>query len=151
MKKVRLGNSDVEVSSLCMGTDLIGSRISRETSFRLFDIFREYGGTFIDTGNFYASWLPGFQGGESETTIGAWMKERGARDGTVISTKLGFDYPGCVGGLNAGEIQRECEKSLRRLQTDRIDLYYAHRDDAGTSLEETMEAFDRLIRAGKVR
>ena len=151
MKKVRLGNSSVEVSSLCFGTDLIGSRIDRETSFRLFDMFREKGGTFIDTGNFYASWLPGCQGGESETTIGEWMKERSVRDQMVISTKLGFDYPGCNGGLSAAEIERECEKSLRRLQTDRIDVYYAHRDDATTSLEETMEAFDRLITTGKVR
>src|SRR5262249_35172112 len=122
-----------------------------ETSFRLFDIFHEGGGTFIDTGNFYASWLPNCQGGESETTIGAWMKDRGARDQMVVSTKLGFDYPGSAGGLNAAEIRREREKSQRRLQTDRIDLYYAHRDDADTPLEETMQAFDRLIKAGKVR
>jgi aryl-alcohol dehydrogenase-like predicted oxidoreductase len=151
MPKLRLGNCGFEVSSLCYGTDLIGSRIDRETSFRLFDLFREKGGTFIDTGNFYASWLPGCQGGESETTIGAWLKDRSARDQMVISTKLGFDYPGCAGGLSAAEIERECEKSLRRLQTDRVDLYYAHRDDAATPLEETMQAFDRLIRTGKVR
>ena len=91
------------------------------------------------------------QGGESETTIGLWMKDRGVRDQMVIDSKLGFDYPGCDGGLSAAEIERECEKSLRRLQTDRIDLYYAHRDDADTQLEETMEAFDRLIKSGKVR
>src|SRR5437763_7031797 len=151
MQKLRLGNSGGEVSSLCFGTDLIGSRIDRETSFRLFDLFREKGGTFIDTGNFYASWVPGCQGGESETTIGAWVKARGVRDQTVISTKVGFDYPGCPGGLSAAEIERECEKSLRRLQTDRIDLYYSHKDDRTVSLEETMEAFDRLVRAGKVR
>jgi aryl-alcohol dehydrogenase-like predicted oxidoreductase len=151
MKKLRLGNSGVEVSALCMGTDLIGTRIDRETSFKLFDVFREKGGTFIDTGNFYASWLPGFQGGESETTIGSWLKERGLRNEMAISTKLGFDYPGCAGGLSATEIERECEKSLRRLQTDWIDVYYAHRDDAETPVEETMEAFDRLMKAGKVR
>jgi aryl-alcohol dehydrogenase-like predicted oxidoreductase len=79
------------------------------------------------------------------------MKDRGVRDQTVISTKLGFDYPGSPGGLSAAEIERECEKSLRRLQTDRIDLYYAHRDDAATPLDETMKAFDRLIQMGKVR
>ena len=151
MQKVKLGNSSVTVSSLCFGTDLIGSRIDRDTSFHLFDIFREKGGTFIDTGNFYSCWIPGCQGGESETTIGAWMKDRNLRDQMVISTKLGFDYPGCAGGLSAGEIERECEKSLRRLQTDRIDVYYAHRDDAATPLEQTMQSFDRLIRAGKVR
>ena len=151
MEKVKLGGSDTEVSALCFGTDLIGSRIDRDTSFQLLDLFRESGGTFVDTGNFYAAWLPGCRGGESETTIGDWMADRGARGDMKIASKLGFDYPGCTGGLGAAEIERECEKSLRRLQTDHLDLYYAHRDDRVTPLEETMEAFDRLIRAGKVR
>src|SRR5260370_23224915 len=151
MRKLRLGSSDVEVSALCFGTDSIGSRIDRQTSFQLLDLFRENGGTFVDTGNFYAAWLPGCKGGESETTIGQWMKERGNRAGMAIAAKLGFAYPGCQGGLSAAEIERECEKSLRRLATDRLDLYYAHRDDSQTPLEETMAAFDRLIRAGKVR
>src|SRR4051812_32822723 len=151
MQTLTLGSSNVEVSALCFGTDLIGSKIDRETSFRLLDLFREHGGTFIDTGNFYASWLPGCSGGESESTIGQWMKERGNRDQIAISTKLGFDYPGSAGGLNAAEIERECEKSLQRLGTDRLDVYYAHRDDPATPLEETMGAFDRLVRAGKVR
>ena len=151
MKKIRLGRSDVRVSVLCLGTDLVGSRIDYTTSCGLLDLFAEKGGAFIDTGNFYASWLPGCRGGESETAIGSWLKERGLRNSMVISTKLGFDYPGCEGGLSAAEIERECEKSLRRLQTDRIDLYQAHRDDPRTPVEETMEAFDRLIRAGKVR
>jgi len=151
MRKIGLGASDIEVSVLCFGTDLIGSRIDREASYRLLDLFRECGGTFIDTGNFYAAWLPGCQGGESETTIGEWMKDRGARNGMVVATKVGFNYPGSPGGLSASEIERECDKSLRRLQTDRLDLYYAHRDDPKTPLEQTMSAFDRLIRAGKVR
>ena len=151
MRKLKLGSSEVEVSALCFGTDLIGSKTDRETSFRLLDLFRESGGTFIDTGNFYAAWLPGCKGGESETTIGLWMKERGNRHEMAIATKMGFDYPGCAGGLSAAEIERECDKSLRRLGTDRLDLYYAHRDDRETPLEETMAAFDGLIRAGKVR
>jgi len=151
VRKVKLGTSNLEVSALALGTDLVGSKINRTTSFALFDFYREKGGNFLDTANFYASWLPGFQGGESETTIGAWIKERGNRNEMVISSKLAFDYPGSKGGLNAGEIERECEKSLRRLQTDRIDLYYSHRDDRDTPLEETMKAFDALIRAGKVR
>ena len=151
MDKVTLGRSNLEVSALAMGTDLIGTRIDRQTSFQLFDFFYEQGGTFLDTANIYAFWLPGFVGGESESTIGAWLKERGTRDKVVISSKLAFDYPGSAGGLKASEIQLECEKSLRRLQTDRIDLYYAHRDDRETSLEETMEAFSRLVQAGKVR
>ena len=151
MRKIRLGSSGLEVSALCLGTDSLGSKIDRQTSFQLLDLFRENGGSFIDTGNFYAAWLPGCAGGESETTIGLWMKERGARQDMVIASKLGFDYPGCEGGLSAAEIEQECDKSLRRLGTDALDLYYAHRDDSQTPLEETMEAFDRLIRAGKVR
>ncbi len=151
MEKVKLGTSHLEVSALALGTDLIGSKISCEVSFKLFDFYREKGGNFLDTANFYASWLPGFRGGESETAIGAWMKERANRDEMVISSKLGFPYPGSAGGLSAKEIQSECEKSLRRLQTDRIDLYYAHLDDRDTPLEETMEAFHGLVQAGKVR
>jgi aryl-alcohol dehydrogenase-like predicted oxidoreductase len=151
MDKIELGGSGVTVSALCFGTDLIGSRIDCEMSFRLLDLFRENGGTFIDTGNFYSAWLPGCRGGESETTIGSWMQQRGCRNEMAIATKLGFDYPGCEGGLSAVQIERECEKSLRRLRTDCLDLYYAHRDDPGTPLEETMSAFDRLVRAGKVR
>src|SRR5574340_671867 len=151
MRKTRLGNTDVEVSVLCMGGDSIGSRIDRTTSFKLLDLFRESGGTFLDTANFYAAWLEGCKGGESETTLGLWLKDRGCRGEMAVASKLAFDYPGCDGGLSAAEIERECEKSLRRLQTDRLDLYYAHRDDVATPLEETMEAFDRLIRAGKVR
>ena len=151
MEKIKLGEANIEVSALAMGTDLIGSRIDRQTSFGLFDLYYGKGGTFLDTANIYSYWLPGCQGGESETCIGAWMKERGNRNEMIISSKLAFDYPECEGGLSAVEIQRECDKSLRRLQTDRIDLYYAHRDDRQTSLDETMEAFSRLIQAGKVR
>ena len=151
MRKLKLGSSDVEVSELAFGTDLIGSRIDRETSFQLLDVFREAGGTFIDTGNIYACWLPGCAGGESESTIGAWMKDRGCRGQMAVATKLGFDYPGCEGRLTAAEIERECEKSLARLGTDHLDVYYAHRDDPATPLEETMEAFARLVKAGKVR
>ena len=151
MDYVKLGKSAIEVSSLCLGTDSIGSKINQKTSFQIMDFYQENGGNFIDTANFYASWLPGCQGGESESTIGAWLTERGNRDQIVIASKVAFDYPGCDGGLSAAEIEKECEKSLKRLRTDRIDLYYAHRDDFATGLEETMVAFDRLIKAGKVR
>src|SRR5258708_26103723 len=151
MQLQKLGQSGLEVSALCLGTDLFGSKRDKETCFKLLDYFHEQGGNFVDTANMYACWLPGFQGGDSETVIGQWMKERGNRNRIVLDSKLGFDYPGCQGGLSAAEIERECEKSLRRLQTDRLDLYYAHRDDPQTPLEETMEVFDRLIRAGKVR
>jgi aryl-alcohol dehydrogenase-like predicted oxidoreductase len=151
MKKVNIGSSGLKVSALCLGTDLFGTKRDKATSFQLLDHFHGAGGTFIDTANFYASWLEGCRGGESETTIGEWMKERGTRNDMVIASKLAFDYPGCAGGLTASEIERECEKSLRRLQIDRIDLYYSHKDDRATPLEETMEAFDRLVKAGKVR
>lgn len=151
MYKTLLGATGLQVSALAMGTDVLGSKIDQETTFALLDYYFGEGGNFIDTGNFYASWLPGCQGGESETVIGAWMKARGNRDEIVLSSKLAFDYPGCDGGLSAREIERECEKSLKRLQTDRLDLYYAHRDDRDVSQEETMNAFDRLIKAGKVR
>jgi aryl-alcohol dehydrogenase-like predicted oxidoreductase len=148
---LQLGKSGVQVSALALGTDLFGTKIDPETCFELLDYFAEQGGSLLDTANFYASWLPGFKGGESETIIGEWLKSRGTRDRMTISTKLAFDYPGCAGGLCAREIEGECEKSLRRLQTDRIDVYYSHRDDRDTPLDETMEAFDRLIKAGKVR
>jgi len=151
MEKTRLANTDITVSALCLGTDSIGSRIDVQTSYQLLDRFHENGGSFLDTANFYASWLPGCRGGESETLLGTWMNERGNRQQIVIASKLAFDYPGCDGGLSAVEIERECEKSLKRLRTDYIDLYYAHRDDRDTPLEETMEAFDRLVKAGKVR
>jgi aryl-alcohol dehydrogenase-like predicted oxidoreductase len=151
VKKQTLGKSKIEVSALAMGSDLIGSKIGRQDAFRLFDFYYSNGGNFIDSANMYACWLPGFQGGESETTIGAWMKERRNRKDMVISSKLAFDHPGCAGGLSAAEIVRECEKSLKRLETDWIDVYYAHRDDRDTPIEETMRAFDSLVKAGKVR
>ena len=151
MKKLSLGQSDIQVSALCLGTDSLGSKINRQASFELMNLFEEGGGNFLDTANFYASWLPDCQGGESESTIGQWMAERGHRDQLVIASKLAFDYPGCEGGLSAAEIERECEKSLKRLGTDYIDLYYAHRDDWVTPQAETMAAFDRLVQAGKVR
>jgi aryl-alcohol dehydrogenase-like predicted oxidoreductase len=151
VQKTKLGKTNIEVSALAMGSDLIGSKIGRQHAFELLDYFYSKGGTFLDTANMYSCWLPGCVGGESEATIGAWMKDRGNRENLVISTKLAFDYPGTQGGLSAQEIKRECEKSLRRLQTDRIEVYYSHRDDRETKLEETLEAFDALVKEGKVR
>lgn len=151
MKKVRLGHSGLEVSALAMGSDVLGSKHDRQTSFAVLDAFRENGGTFLDTGNFYAAWLPGCVGGESETVIGEWLKARGCRAEMFLGTKLGFDYPGSPGGLSAAEIQKECDKSLARLGTDHLDIYWAHRDDRDTPQAETMQAFDNLVRAGKIR
>jgi aryl-alcohol dehydrogenase-like predicted oxidoreductase len=151
MQTTPLGNSGLEISALAMGSDVLGSKIDKDTTFTLLDAYAGEGGNLIDTANFYASWFPGCQGGESETVIGEWMKSRGNRNTLNISSKLAFDYPGSPGGLTASEIERECEKSLKRLQTDRLDLYYSHRDDRDTPQEETMAAFDRLVKAGKVR
>ena len=151
MIKMQLGKSGLEASALAMGSDVLGSKIDRATTFTLLDFYFDHGGTLIDTANFYASWLPGCKGGESESVIGEWMKERGNRNQLLISSKLAFDYPDSAGGLSRGEIERECEKSLKRLQTDHLDIYYAHRDDFETPQEETMSAFDRLVKAGKVR
>ena len=151
LAKKPLGKSGLLVSELAFGTDLIGSKYDRALSFALLDHYAENGGNMLDTANFYASWYPGCKGGESETTIGAWIKERGNRDKLVLCSKLAFDYPGSPGGLTRSEIQNECDKSLKRLGTDHLDLYYSHRDDMATPLEETMEAFHGLIKAGKVR
>ena len=151
MKKIQLAQTDVEVSSLCYGTDAIGSKIDRETSYRLLDKYVELGGNWIDTANMYATWMPGCSGGESETTIGQWMKARGNRDQLFIATKMGFDYGDAPAGLSPAQIQAECDKSLRRLGMDHIDLLYAHRDDRDTPLEESLEAFDKLVQAGKVK
>jgi len=151
LQKMRLGPSGLEVSALCMGSDLLGSKHDRQTSFAVLDAFRERGGSFLDTGNLYAAWLPGCVGGESETVIGEWLAARGCRAEMVIGTKLGFDFADSPGGLSASEIVKECDKSLKRLGTDHIDIYWAHRDDRDTPQAETMQAFDKLVKAGKVR
>ncbi len=151
METIQLGRSGIKASALAMGSDVLGSKIDKTTTFGLLDFYFEHGGTLIDTANFYASWLPGCSGGESESVIGAWIEERGNRNQVLLSSKLAFDYPGSPGGLSASEIEQECEKSLKRLHTNHLDVYYAHRDDFDTPQEETMAAFDRLVKAGKIR
>lgn len=151
MRTVPLGNTGVEVSLFCLGTMYVGSRTGKETSYRLLDQYVEAGGAFLDTANIYAWWVPGCVGGESETLLGEWMRERKNRSQMLIATKVGFQYPGVERGLSAYQIETECEKSLERLGVETIDLYYAHVDSRNTPMEETMEAFDRLVRAGKVR
>jgi aryl-alcohol dehydrogenase-like predicted oxidoreductase len=146
-----LGRSGIQASALAMGSDVLGSKIDKAATFGLLDFYFEHGGNLIDTANFYASWLPGCSGGESESVIGAWMQERGNRNQMLVSSKLAFDYPGSPGGLSASQIEQECEKSLKRLHIDHLDVYYAHRDDFDTPQQETMEAFNQLVQAGKVR
>lgn len=152
MKTLPLGNTGVQVSALCLGTMQFGTVNDRATSYQLLDQYTGAGGSFLDTANGYAHWLiPDGRGGESETLLGEWMRERGNRSQMFIATKVGFGYPGIERGLKAQQIEAECEKSLRRMGIDTIDLYYAHKDDTDTPLEETLTAFDRLVKAGKVR
>jgi aryl-alcohol dehydrogenase-like predicted oxidoreductase len=128
-----------------------GSKTDPATSRALLDQYAGEGGTFIDTANIYSRWVPGFNGGESETLLGAWMKERGNRESLFVASKVGFEYPGVERGLSAKQIEGECEKSLKRLGIETIDLYYAHVDDRTTPQEESLAAFDRLVHSGKVR
>jgi aryl-alcohol dehydrogenase-like predicted oxidoreductase len=141
--------SGLDVSRLCLGANVFGWTADRDTSFAVLDAFAAAGGNFIDTSDSYMWRAPGNSGGESETIIGEWMAERGNRDAMVIATKVG-SLPSRP-GLSAANIAAAAEDSLRRLRTDRIDLYYAHKDDPDTAQEETLDAFDGLVRAGKVR
>ena len=150
MKKVALGGSGVEVSEFCLGTMRFGSAHDEKISSRMMEMYIEAGGTFLDTSNNYAFWVKDCSGGESETFLGKWIKEHGNRDELFIATKVGFNNPDIGRNLTADVITSECEKSLQRLQTDHIDLYYAHCDQRETPLEETLGAFDKLIKDGKV-
>jgi len=145
----RLSNTSLDVHPLCLGGDVFGWTADEHQSFAVLDRYAQAGGNFIDTADMYSYWLDGNSGGESETIVGRWMAERGNRDEMVIATKVG-KLEG-LEGLAAHTIARAAEDSLRRLQTDRIDLYYSHEDDLHTPLEETLGAFDELVRTGKVR
>lgn len=151
MKQISLGRTGAIVSELCLGTMHLGTNTPRETSIAILDTFAEGGGTFLDTANIYNRDAPGGRGGESEELIGQWMKDRGNRASMFIATKVGLPYGEQDSGLRAPQIEVECDRSLRRLGVDAIDLYYAHIDDRSTPFVETLEAFNRLIEAGKVR
>jgi aryl-alcohol dehydrogenase-like predicted oxidoreductase len=151
MEMRRLGRSDLRVSPLCFGGNVFGWTVDEATSFRLLDAFLDAGFNFIDTADVYSAWKPGNRGGESETILGKWMRERGNRDRVVVATKVGSEMGPGQKGLSATYIRKAVEASLRRLQTDRIDLYQSHQDDTGTPLEETLRAYGDLIAAGKVR
>lgn len=144
-----IGSSGIAVSRLCLGGNVFGWTADRDTSFALLDAYVEGGGNFVDTADSYMQRGEGNSGGQSETIIGDWLADRGRRDDVVIATKVGSwkEHP----GLSGENIATACDESLRRLRTDRIDLYYAHRDDEGTPQEETLDAFDALVKAGKVR
>jgi aryl-alcohol dehydrogenase-like predicted oxidoreductase len=151
MRKVKLGHTGEDVSALCLGAMYFGTRNDESSSFRLLDRYAEAGGMFIDTANIYAHWAPGGRGGESESLLGTWMRERQNRNQMFIASKVGFELPGTDRGLRAAQIETECDRSLKRLGVDTIDLYYAHVDDRTTPLEETLIAFQRLVEQGKVR
>lgn len=151
METRQLGRSGLQVSPLCFGGNVFGWTVDERTSFSLLDAWLDAGFNFVDTADVYSRWAPGHGGGESEAVIGKWLKAGGRRDQVVIATKVGMDMGEGRTGLGAARIRQAVEDSLKRLQTDRIDLYQAHKDDEATPLEETLEAFARLVEAGKVR
>jgi len=150
MKKRRLGNSELEIAPLAFGGNVFGWTADEQASFRLLDAFVAGGFNLVDTADTYSAWAPGNQGGESETIIGRWLKRSGKRREVIVATKVGMEMRGQK-GLAKSYILRSAEDSLRRLQTDYIDLYQSHQDDPHTPLEETLEAYAELIRQGKVR
>jgi aryl-alcohol dehydrogenase-like predicted oxidoreductase len=147
----RLGSTDLRIAPLVLGGNVFGWTADRAASFAVLDAFVAGGGTMIDTADVYSAWVDGHQGGESETMIGEWLKASGKRDSVLLATKVGM-LPGEGGEkLAPARIAAAAEASLKRLGTDRIDLYYAHQDDDGVPQEAVLEAFGRLIDAGKVR
>ena len=146
-----LGNSGLKVAPLAFGGNVFGWTADEATSFALLDAFVDGGFNLVDTADVYSHWVPGHVGGESETIIGRWLKASGKRDRIVLATKVGKPMGPGMSGLSRAYIRSAVEASLRRLQTDRIDLYQSHDDDAATPLEETMGAFAELMREGKVR
>jgi aryl-alcohol dehydrogenase-like predicted oxidoreductase len=146
-----LGRSGLMVPPLCFGGNVFGWTVDATGSARLLDALIDAGLNFIDTADVYSRWAPGHVGGESETLIGQWLKSRGARQTVILATKLGMDMGDGKKGLRADYVRQAVDASLKRLNTDYIDLYQAHRDDAETPLEETLGAFSELISEGKVR
>jgi aryl-alcohol dehydrogenase-like predicted oxidoreductase len=151
MEKRRLGGSGIEMPPLMFGGNVFGWTIDEAASFRLLDALIAAGFNAIDTADVYSVWVRGHQGGESETVIGNWLKRRGRRDDVIIATKLGSQMGSGEKGLSRAWIMKEVDASLKRLQTDTIDLYQAHRDDPDTPQEETAQAFADLVKQGKVR
>ena len=151
MERRELGRSGLRVPPLCLGGNVFGWTVGRDASFRLLDRALEAGLDFIDTAEMYSVWVPGHRGGESEAIIGEWMASRGCRDRVTIATKVGADMGDGRKGLAPARIRAAVEDSLRRLRTDRIDLYQAHYDDPDTPLAEVLGTFAELIAAGKVR
>jgi aryl-alcohol dehydrogenase-like predicted oxidoreductase len=151
MQKRKLGNTGFEVAPLALGGNVFGWTADEAVSFRLLDAFVAAGFNLVDTADSYSRWVKGHQGGESETVIGHWIARRGRHDDVVIATKVGSDMGQGHKLLRKDYILRACEASLHRLQIDCIDLYQSHWDDENTPLEETLSAYDQLLRQGKVK
>lgn len=150
MEKRNLGKSGIEIFPFAFGCNVFGWTIDEQTSFKILDAFVANGFNFIDTADSYSRWVPGHKGGESETIIGNWIKQKGNRDKIIIATKVGSDMGEGV-CLKKDYIFRSVENSLKRLQTDYIDLYQSHFDDVNTPVEETIETYATLIKQGKVK
>jgi aryl-alcohol dehydrogenase-like predicted oxidoreductase len=151
MKTRKLGASNLNVSPLCLGSNVFGWTADEKTSFAILDGLVAAGFNFIDTADTYSRWVPGHKGGESETIIGNWLKRTGNRGKVIVATKVGMEMGPGEKGLAKAYIVRSVERSLERLQTDYIDLYQSHQDDPATPLEETLGAYAELIKQGKVR
>ncbi|RXK86397.1 aldo/keto reductase [Filimonas effusa] len=151
MKKVKIGQTDLEVGRINFGGNVFGWTLNQEQSFEILDAFVAGGFNFIDTADMYSYWVEGKGGGQSETIIGNWMKSRGNRDKIVLATKVGGETGLHPIDTSKAHILKTVDESLKRLQTDHIDLYYTHFDDEKTPVEETLSAYDEIIKAGKVR
>ena len=151
MKKRKLGRSDITIAPLALGGNVFGWTVDEPTAFKILDAFVAAGFDLIDTADVYPRWVPGNKGGESEAIIGNWMKAPGNRQKVVIATKVGSEMGPGFRGLSRAHILRSVEDSLRRLRTDHIDLYQSHYDDRATPIEETLGAYEQLIKEGKVR
>lgn len=151
MKKIKLGKTNLEVAPFNLGGNVFGWTLDEEKSFEILDAFVEAGYNFIDTADMYSYWVDGGDGGQSETIIGKWMKARGNRDQVIIATKVGGPTGTHEMNNSREHILKTIEKSLERLQTDYIDLYYLHYDDGKTPVEEILGTFDELVKSGKVK
>jgi aryl-alcohol dehydrogenase-like predicted oxidoreductase len=151
MEKRPLGGSGLAAAPLALGGNVFGWTAGEATAFAILDRFVEHGFDLIDTANVYSAWVEGHDGGESERIIGKWLRASGKRERVLIATKVGHPMTAHDQGLGRAAIAKHVDASLARLQTDRIDLYQTHVDDRATPVEETLEALDRLVKAGKVR
>ncbi len=151
MRYKKLGNSTLEIAPLVFGGNVFNWTIDEKQSFKLLDAFVDHGLNMIDTADMYSSWVEGNKGGESEAVIGNWLKSSGKRDKVIIATKVGMEMGDGSKGLTKEYILRAVDASLKRLQTDYIDVYYAHQDDPDVQFEETLGAFKQLLENGKVR